>query len=458
MIEAKAGPDHRGVRGQGRPDREPGQCGRSLHPTDLLNWSAIAVQRDGPVRHRQAAVELWLRRGSFRGALRVSGVRRMKPAGRARHRCFQLLAATILTISWALPGCWPYRRNSAAVRVTSGEHPGFGRVVLDAPGLAYTVNRDGGHLVIRFPDDPALGELPPTPHNGPGDPGSHRRGGIDRAARRRCSHVADWRQGHRGHQRPGAGSSAGSIDAGPRRREWRQRGERGETRGTAAGAKRRHPAAAEPTHRESTHRQPTHRQPIHRRLGRPINPDHRPAPVQGSRGTSKPAEPAAGWNRSESAGKGTSNPDWPIRTQDGATVPPHPGTGRPEAAGADRNGPVSHVTGPDTAATRATEAPASESPVGSHIPDGEGAGPAPPAKAAVATAIRVRWPLRRTTARTRGRMVSRERSPRRHRIPRRPGRSRGPPCRRVRSLWSPAKRDRPADWRAWRCSCRFRDR
>lgn len=51
------------------------------------------------------------------------------------------------------------------VRVTAGEHPYFGRVVLDAPGLAYTVSRDGVHILIRFSDDPILGELPPTPHN-----------------------------------------------------------------------------------------------------------------------------------------------------------------------------------------------------------------------------------------------------------------------------------------------------
>ncbi len=51
------------------------------------------------------------------------------------------------------------------VRITSGEHPGFGRVVLDAPGLAYTVNRDGGHLTIRFSEEPILADLPPAPRN-----------------------------------------------------------------------------------------------------------------------------------------------------------------------------------------------------------------------------------------------------------------------------------------------------
>jgi hypothetical protein len=56
-------------------------------------------------------------------------------------------------------------KNLTVVRVTSGEHPYFGRVVLDAPDLAYTVSRDGGHVLIRFSGEAVLGELPPTPRN-----------------------------------------------------------------------------------------------------------------------------------------------------------------------------------------------------------------------------------------------------------------------------------------------------
>ncbi len=52
-----------------------------------------------------------------------------------------------------------------SVRVTAGEHPRFGRVVLDAPGLSYTLSREGGRLLVRFADEFTLGELPPAPHD-----------------------------------------------------------------------------------------------------------------------------------------------------------------------------------------------------------------------------------------------------------------------------------------------------
>ena len=56
-------------------------------------------------------------------------------------------------------------KTPIVVRVTAGEHPHFGRVVLNAPGLSYTVSRDSGHVQIRFSEEPILGELPPTPRN-----------------------------------------------------------------------------------------------------------------------------------------------------------------------------------------------------------------------------------------------------------------------------------------------------
>jgi hypothetical protein len=56
-------------------------------------------------------------------------------------------------------------KTQATVRVTSGVHPGYGRVVLDAPGLTHTVTRDGSHVVIRFADDPPVGALPAAPRN-----------------------------------------------------------------------------------------------------------------------------------------------------------------------------------------------------------------------------------------------------------------------------------------------------
>ncbi len=61
--------------------------------------------------------------------------------------------------------CAVWANSQVVVRVTAGDHPDYGRVVLDAPGLAYTVERDNDHLLVRFPDQPTLGALPPAPRN-----------------------------------------------------------------------------------------------------------------------------------------------------------------------------------------------------------------------------------------------------------------------------------------------------
>ena len=76
-----------------------------------------------------------------------------------------LTQALLVLVCVILSPCAVWAKSQPVVRVTTGEHPNFGRVVLDAPGLGYTVNRDGDHLLIRFPDDPAMGELPPPPRN-----------------------------------------------------------------------------------------------------------------------------------------------------------------------------------------------------------------------------------------------------------------------------------------------------
>jgi hypothetical protein len=76
----------------------------------------------------------------------------------------RVLAAGVLALALVSP-CPVWAKPQTVVRVTAGEHPYFGRVVLNAPGLAYTVSRDGGHVLIRFSEDPILGELPPTPRN-----------------------------------------------------------------------------------------------------------------------------------------------------------------------------------------------------------------------------------------------------------------------------------------------------
>jgi hypothetical protein len=61
--------------------------------------------------------------------------------------------------------CPAFAQTQPVVRVTAGDHPYFGRIVLNAPGLSYSVNRAGDHVVILFSDDPMVGELPPTPRN-----------------------------------------------------------------------------------------------------------------------------------------------------------------------------------------------------------------------------------------------------------------------------------------------------
>jgi hypothetical protein len=93
---------------------------------------------------------------------------------RARHLVLRfpvrgLLAGWVLFLGILAGGgimpCTAWAKPPAVIRVTSGDHPYFGRVVLNAPGLSYAVNRDGDHVVIMFSDDPIFGELPPTPRN-----------------------------------------------------------------------------------------------------------------------------------------------------------------------------------------------------------------------------------------------------------------------------------------------------
>src|SRR5579864_7107443 len=51
-----------------------------------------------------------------------------------------------------------------AVRV--GNHPGFGRVVFDLPGLVeYELTQQGQHVTIEFKRDLTIGSAPSAPHN-----------------------------------------------------------------------------------------------------------------------------------------------------------------------------------------------------------------------------------------------------------------------------------------------------
>ena len=93
----------------------------------------------------------------------------MKRAGRPRGGASGPVARFVLglaAIAWVVASVGPASaKTRAVVRVTTEEFPHFGRVILDAPGLSYAVRHDGGHVVIWFPDDPLVSELPPTPRN-----------------------------------------------------------------------------------------------------------------------------------------------------------------------------------------------------------------------------------------------------------------------------------------------------
>jgi hypothetical protein len=82
------------------------------------------------------------------------------------HAVLRLLAAALLVMIWtAAPFCSAGAKTQTVVKVTSGDHPLYSRIVLDAVGLSYTVNRDGGQLLIRFPEDPEIGRIPSLPRN-----------------------------------------------------------------------------------------------------------------------------------------------------------------------------------------------------------------------------------------------------------------------------------------------------
>jgi peptidylprolyl isomerase len=72
-----------------------------------------------------------------------------------------ILAGTLLTAAAA-----PDARESVAVPIHSGNHPGFGRVVFDASAqVSYRVTRDGDRVTVRFADTVVLGAVPTSPRN-----------------------------------------------------------------------------------------------------------------------------------------------------------------------------------------------------------------------------------------------------------------------------------------------------
>ncbi|HEY1412538.1 MAG TPA: hypothetical protein VGF36_10370, partial [Rhodopila sp.] len=56
--------------------------------------------------------------------------------------------------------------SPAAAGVRSGNHPGFGRIVIDTTAkTAYTLDQDGDHVAVHLPDGFSLGTAPAAPRN-----------------------------------------------------------------------------------------------------------------------------------------------------------------------------------------------------------------------------------------------------------------------------------------------------
>jgi hypothetical protein len=286
----------------------------------------------------------------------------MKPAWRARHSGFRLvggfrlLTAALLTMYWASPNWYAASaKTTPVVRVTSGEHPDFGRVVLDAPGLPYTVNRDGDHLVIRFTDAPALGELPPAPRNVLAIRGIT--GGVELT-------VPPGAVVHT--SRMGGKVVVDVGDPGPARAAVPLTpAARSASGANAANSPK--PAELPPEPHAAARTEPD---PAGKGTANPALPSPgRPTPGQAAPDRPAPDRPAPDRPAPDRPAQ------IPARIQDGAAVPPPTQPYPPDAGPAESREPVTHATGPDATATHAAEPPTRGS---------EGSGPKPPADTAAA--------------------------------------------------------------------------
>ena len=78
-----------------------------------------------------------------------------------RWRLFAILAL-ICCATWSEP---IHGKTQPRIRVTGGDHPTFGRIVLEASGIPHTLTHEGDRVLVKFPDDTTLGTLPPPPRN-----------------------------------------------------------------------------------------------------------------------------------------------------------------------------------------------------------------------------------------------------------------------------------------------------
>ena len=71
-----------------------------------------------------------------------------------------------VVLARATCGASAIRPPCRSTTVRSGNHPGFGRVVIDTNGkTVYHLDQDGDHVVVHFAADVMLGNPPSPPRN-----------------------------------------------------------------------------------------------------------------------------------------------------------------------------------------------------------------------------------------------------------------------------------------------------
>src|SRR5689334_17374265 len=75
-------------------------------------------------------------------------------------------AAVMLAVLTAAGGSAALAAPEAVATIRTGNHPGFGRIVIDTgAGAAYHVDQADDHVTVRFLSPVTLGAPPPAPRN-----------------------------------------------------------------------------------------------------------------------------------------------------------------------------------------------------------------------------------------------------------------------------------------------------